>query len=325
MHALVQQEFGDPTTVLAVEDVPTPTPGPGQVRVRLTLSPIHNHDLWTVSGNYGFKPQMPAQAGTEAVGIVEELGEGVTNLEVGQRVASAGTFGVWAEQFVADAAALIPVSDEIPDEVASQLVSMPFSAISLLDSLDLADGDWMIINAANGAVGRMVAQLAPKRGINVVGLVRRAEGVDELTSQGIERIVATDSDGWQDQVNDITGGAPIKVGVEQVGGQAAGDMLDLLAENSTLVVFGAMASPELSLRSGQIIFKQATVRGFWGSKVSENMSAEDRTRLMQELFARLADGTITLPVEATFALSEIADAARAHFTPGRAGKILLRP
>ncbi|WP_061964263.1 zinc-binding dehydrogenase [Demequina aurantiaca] len=325
MHALVQHEFGDPTTALAVEDVPTPTPGPGQARVRLVLSPIHNHDLWTVSGNYGFKPQMPAQAGTEAVGVVEELGDGVTNLEVGQRVASAGTFGVWAEQFVADAAALIPVSDQIPDEVAAQLVSMPFSAISLLDSLDLAEGDWLIQNAANGAVGRLVAQLAKGRGINVVGLVRRADGIEELAAQGIERIVATDSDGWKDRVAQITGGAPVKVGVESVGGESAGDVLSLLAEDSTLVVFGAMASPVLNLSSGDVIFKQATVRGFWGKKVSENMPADHRTRLMQELFARLADGTITLPVEATFPLSEIADAARAHFTPGRAGKILLRP
>ncbi|WP_430867190.1 zinc-binding dehydrogenase [Demequina aurantiaca] len=325
MHALIQHEFGDPATVLAVEDVPTPTPGPGQVRVRMVLSTIHNHDLWTVSGNYGFKPQMPAQAGTEAVGVVEELGEGVTNLEVGQRVASFGTFGVWVEQFVADATALIPVANEIPDEVAAQLVSMPFSAISLLDSLDLAEGDWLIQNAANGAVGRMVAQLAKGRGVNVVGLVRRADGIEELAAQGIERIVATDSDDWKDRVAQITGGAPIKVGVESVGGESAADVLSLLAENSTLVVFGAMASPILNFSSGDVIFKQATIRGFWGKKVGENMAADTRTRLMQELFARLGDGTITLPVEATFPLSEMADAVRAHFTPGRAGKILLRP
>ena len=325
MHALVQPQFGDPTSVLGIEDVDTPEPGPGQARVRLLLSPIHNHDLWTVSGNYGFKPEMPARAGTEAVGVVEALGDGVEHLEVGQRVASASTFGVWAEQFVADAAALIPVPDGLPDEVAAQLVSMPFSAISLLDSLHLEEGDWLIQNAANGAVGRMVAQLAPSRGINVVGLVRRAEGVEELAAQGIERVVATDSDEWKDQVAQITGGAAISVGVESVGGAAAGDVLSLLGENGTLVVFGAMASPTLELSSGDVIFKQATVRGFWGSKVSAAMPAEDRGRLMQELFARLSDGTLTLPVEATYSLSEIADAARANFAPGRVGKILLKP
>ncbi|WP_084106735.1 zinc-binding dehydrogenase [Demequina sp. NBRC 110056] len=325
MRALIQHQFGNPTEVLAVEETDTPEPGPGEVLVRTTLSAIHNHDLWTVSGNYGFKPEMPAKAGTEAVGVVDALGEGVEGLEVGQRVASAGTFGVWSESFVAKAAALIPVADAIPDEVAAQLVSMPFSAISLLDSLDLNEGDWLVQNAANGAVGRLVAQLAKGRGINVVGLVRREDGVAELAEQGIGRVVATDSEGWKDRVAEVTGGAPIRVGVEQVGGQAAGDMLDLLAEDGTLVVFGAMASPKLELTSGQIIFKQATIRGFWGSRVSATMSAEDRTRLMGELFARLSDGTITLPVDATFGLDHIADAVAAHFTPGRVGKVLLRP
>ncbi|WP_062076569.1 zinc-binding dehydrogenase [Demequina globuliformis] len=325
MRALVQQQFGDPTKVLKVEEVATPNPGPGQARVRMILSPIHNHDLWTVSGNYGFKPEMPAGAGTEAVGIVEELGEDVDGLEIGQRVVSAGTFGVWAEEFVADAASLIPIAEAVPDQVAAQLVSMPFSAIALLDSLNLDEGDWLIQNAANGAVGRLVAQLAKARGIHVVGLVRSPERVDELAAQGIEDVVATDQDGWKDRVAEITDGAPLKVGVESVGGTAAGDVLSLLAENGTLVVFGAMASPSIQLASGDVIFKQATVKGFWGSKVSATISAEDRSRLMQELFARLTDGTITLPVEAVYPLDQIADAARANYVPGRAGKVLLKP
>ena len=97
MRALVQPRFGDPSEVLTVQDVPAPEPGPGQVLVRVLLSPIHNHDLWTVRGSYGFKPEMPARAGTEAVGVVEALGEGVSGLEVGQRVATGGTFGAWAE------------------------------------------------------------------------------------------------------------------------------------------------------------------------------------------------------------------------------------
>lgn len=325
MRALVQHTFGDPSEVLKVEEVATPNPGPGQARVRMVLSAIHNHDLLTASGDYGFKPDMPAGGGTEAVGVVEELGEGVEGLEVGQRVVSAGTFGVWAEEFVADAAGLIPVADAIPDQVAAQLVSMPFSAIALLDSLDLDEGDWLIQDAANGAVGRLLAQLAKSRGINVVGLVRDAARVDELAAQGIEDVVATDRDGWKDAVADITGGAPIKVGVESVGGATAGDVLSLLGENGTLVVFGAMASPVLELRSSDLIFKQATIRGFWGSLVSSTMSPQDRTRLMQELFARLTDGTITLPVEAVYSLDDIADAARANATPGRLGKILLKP
>lgn len=325
MRAVIHHQFGDPAEVLGVEDVPTPEPGPGEVRVRTLLATIHNHDLWTVRGSYGFKPELPARAGTEAVGVVEALGEGVDRLVVGQRVASGGTFGAWAEQFVAPAAALIPVPDDIPDEAAAQLVSMPFSAISLLASLELAPGDWLVQNAANGAVGRMVAQLGAARGINVVGLVRRAAAVAELAAQGIGRVVATDDDGWQDRVREITGGAPIKVGVDSVGGRASGEVLSMLAENGTLVVFGAMQSPTMEIASGDVIFKQATVRGFWGSVVSRTMPAEQRRTLFAELISRIADGSLTLPVDGIRPLGEIREAAAANAAPGRSGKVLLRP
>ncbi len=325
MRALVHGEFGDPAEVLSVREVPVPEPGPGQVRVRLVLSPIHNHDLWTVRGTYGYKPTLPAVGGTEALGVVDALGEGVEHLTIGQSVVTGGTLGVWSEYFIASAAALIPLPDGVPDEVAAQVVAMPFSAVSLLDALGLEAGDWLAQNAANGAVGRLLAQLAPARGINVVGLVRRGAGVDELAGQGIGNIVATDDEGWRERVAEVTGGAAVKVGVDSVGGAASGQVLSLLAENGTLVVFGAMASPVMQIPSGDVIFKQATVKGFWGSKVSSTMAPEERARLMGEVFTRLREGVITLPVEATYGFDEIAQASRANFDAGRVGKVMLRP
>ena len=325
MRALVQPRFGDPAEVLSVQEVPDPEPGPGQVLVRVLLSPIHNHDLWTARGSYGFKPEMPARAGTEAVGVVEALGEGVATFEVGQRVATGGSFGAWAELIVAPAAGLVPVPEGMSDEAAAQLVSMPFSAIALLDFLDVSAGDWIVQNAANGAVGRLLSQLAEARGVHVLGLVRRAEGVDELREQGIEQVVATDDDGWRDRVREVVGDAPIVAGVDSVGGSAAGDVVSLLAEDGVLVVFGAMASPTLEIGSGDVIFKQVVIKGFWGSKVFGAMSREKRGALMGELVAGISSGALTLPVEQVYALEDIADAARANQAPGRRGKVLLRP
>ncbi|WP_168800626.1 zinc-binding dehydrogenase, partial [Cellulomonas telluris] len=184
---------------------------------------------------------------------------------------------------VAPARGLVPVPDGIDDEAASQLVSMPFSAIALLDSLDLSEGDWLVQNAANGAVGRLVAQLAAARGVHVLGLVRRADGVEELRAHGIGDVVATDDDGWRDRVAAIVGDAPVVAGVDSVGGAAAGDVVSLLAEGGVLVVFGAMDSPTLEISSGDVIFKQVTVKGFWGSKVFPAMDAAKRAALMGEL------------------------------------------
>lgn len=325
MRALIHDTFGDPAEVLHVADVETPEPGPGEVRVRTVLASIHNHDLWTIRGTYGFKPELPARSGTEAVGVVDAVGEGVTTLQPGQRVVTGGTFGVWAEYFVAPAAALVPVPDGIDDEAAAQLISMPFSALSLLEYLDVAPGQWIAQNAANGAVGRLVAQFAAARGVHVLGLVRRAEGIAELAEAGISGVVATDDDTWRDRVIEITGGAPIVAGVDSVGGSASDDVLSLLADDGTLVVFGAMASPTMSLSSGSVIFRQVTVKGFWGSKVSRAMDASARAALIGEVIRGVGDGSVTLPVAAVHSFDEASLAVRANFEPGRVGKLLLRP
>lgn len=324
MRALIHSTFGTPEEVLEVQERPVPEPGPGQVRLRIVLSPIHNHDLWTVRGTYGFKPELPAASGTEALGIVDAVGEGVEHLTVGQRVATGGTFGAWAEYILANAAGLVPVPDSLPDESAAQLVSMPFSTMTLLQFLNVEEGDWIVQNAANGAVGRMLAQLGAARGINVLGLVRRSAGVEELRAQGIANVIATDQDDWKEQAAALIGGARVVAGVDSVGGASAGDVLSLLSEGGTLVAFGAMDSPTMEIASSDVIFKQATVKGFWGSKVIPALDPADRKALFGELFQRIADGTLTLPVAGVFDAADIADAVRASGTPGRVGKVLLK-
>ncbi|MFW8623763.1 zinc-binding dehydrogenase [Corynebacterium glutamicum] len=323
MRAITHNTFGDPADVLQVTEKEIPTPGPGQVRIRVTLATIHNHDLWTVKGSYGFVPDLPAAAGTEAVGIVDALGEGVEGLQVGQRVASGTSFGIWAEYSLVDASGLIPVPEQLSDESAAQLVAMPFSAISLLDFLDMKPGEWLIQNSANGAVGRMLAQLAESRGIHVVGLVRRDAGVQELAAQNISGVVSTETPGWEKQVEEITGGASIAVALDSVGGSSAADLVKLLGEGGTLVSFGAMGNPIMEIPSGPVIFKHITVKGFWGSKVSREMPAEKKTQLFGELIARILDGTLTLPVDSTFDAANIVSAVRASSEPGRAGKVLI--
>lgn len=324
MRAITHNTFGNPADVLEVTEKEIPTPGPGQARIRVTLATIHNHDLWTVKGSYGFVPDLPAAAGTEAVGIVDALGEGVGGLQVGQRVASGTSFGIWAEYALVDASGLIPVPEQLSDESAAQLVAMPFSAISLLDFLDMKPGEWLIQNSANGAVGRMLAQLAESRGIHVVGLVRRDAGVQELAAQNISGVVSTETPGWEKQVEEITGDASIAVALDSVGGSSAADLVKLLGEGSTLVSFGAMGNPIMEIPSGPVIFKHITVKGFWGSKVSREMPAEKKTQLFGELIARILDGTLTLPVDSTFDAADIVSAVRASSEPGRAGKVLIR-
>lgn len=325
MRSAIHHSFGEPSDVLVAGDSPLPQPEPGEVRIRTLLAPIHNHDLWTIRGEYGYKPELPAIGGSEAVGIVDALGEGAEGLAIGQRVAAASGRGTWAEYFTAPARMVIPMPDAIADETAAQLIAMPLSALMLLEFLQVEAGQWIVQNTANGAVGKALAMLAAARGIHTVNLVRRDAGVDELAALGIEHAVSTAQPDWKDQVRAITGPALARAAVDSVGGKAAGALLSLLGDSGTLVSFGAMSGEPMQVSPGDLIFKQATVKGFWGSKVSRGMSAEDKRRLVGELLQRALSGELQLPVDAIFDLGDAAQAAAASLQPARKGKVLLRP
>ncbi len=325
MRAALHEQFGDPTEVLHGGEAPTPQPGAGEVRVRTVLAPIHNHDLWTVRGQYGYKPTLPAIGGSEATGVIEALGEGVTGLQEGQRVSAASVHGTWAESFIAPARMVIPMPDSIDDDMAAQLIAMPLSALMLLEFLQVEEGQWIVQNAANGAVGKALAMLAKARGVHCLNLVRRDDGVAEMQALGIDHTVSTAQPDWMAQVRAQLGEGGAAAAVDSVGGKASGELVSLLGENGTLVSFGSMTGEPMQIGSGDVIFKQATVKGFWGSKVSQAMAPEDKRRLVGELLTLAAAGGLSLPVDAVFGLDQIAEAAKASLQSGRNGKVLLKP
>lgn len=325
MQSLVYKRFGDPVDVLEVSDSPMPQPSAGQVRIRMHLAAIHNHDLITVRGVYGYRPTLPAIAGTEAMGVVDALGEGVDGLILGQRVSAAGVSGAWAEYFLAPAHAVVPVPATVSDETAAQLIAMPLSALMLLEFIQASAGQWIIQNAANGAAAKALAMFAQARGIHVINLVRRDAGLAELGSLGSAHVVSTEQPGWEDQVRTITGGVPIDAAVDSVGGKAASALASLLGDGGSLVSFGVMSREALQIPSADLIFRQVTVKGFWGSRARTTTSPEDMRRLIGELLTRASSGQLKLDVEETFHFADVARAAAANSRPGRKGKVLLKP
>ena len=321
MKSATYSEFGTPEKVLQTREVDRPQPGPGEVLVKMVLSPVHNHDLMTIAGQYGFKPELPAVPGTEAVGVVEALGDGVAHLKVGQRVAGGGD-KTWAEYYLGNAARLVPVPDSVSNETACQLVSMPLSSKMLLDTLEVKSGDWIAINAANGAVGKLLTQYAAEKGVKVLGLVRRDAAVAEMAALGFKDVVATETDGWQDKVKSITGGAPIIRGIESLGGDGAEQLSRILADGAQLISFGAMTGRPLKIPAGELLFRNITVKGFWGAKPP--VKPERIGVLLGELIADAASGKLVLEIEAAYSIDDVAKAAAASGEPGRKGKIAIR-
>ena len=325
MRSATYNEFGKPTDVLSLGDRPIPEPKANEVRVKTILASIHNHDLLTIRGQYGFKPELPAIAGSEAVGVIDAIGSEVTDLTVGQRVAAASVQATWAEYFVAPAEMVFAVPDSLDDEMAAQLVAMPLSALMLLEFLAVESGQWVIHNAANGAVGKSLAMLAAARGVQTINVVRSSDALAELEAIGVKNNVNSEEDDWKAQVKSILGDDKISAAVDSVGGENSGELLSLLGHGGTFAVFGAMSGKPMQLNPTDVIFKQATLKGFWGSKLSQEMSVDNKQRLVDELIERAIDGKLQLPVEATFDLADISKAVDGKLQSSKHGKVLLRP
>lgn len=320
-QAVLFSQFGDPSAVLEPTVVDRPTPGQGEVLVKLLMSPIHNHDLLMIRGMYGVKPPLPSVGGTEAVGMVEPLGSGVTNLNVGDRVAAGGVNGAWADHFIARAAGLVPVPTEMSDELAAQLMSMPMSALMALNSFNTNAGDWIVVNAGNGAVGKVFGEVGPRRGLRIALLVRREEARRELNDLGINDVFVTD-DGWKDELKAAVGNDRVAGAINMIGGKFAGELAHFVSDNGLLLSFGSASGEALEINPADLIYKQISVRGFWAFKEFAKATPAELQAMIGELFTLSADGKLNLPVERVFPLSQAGEAAALAAT-SRTGKVLL--
>lgn len=326
MRSATYNEFGKPSDVLSVNDSPTPEPNNNEVRIKTILSSIHNHDLVTIKGEYGNKPDLPATGGSEAVGTIDALGSDVKGFEKGQRVVVSGVQGTWAEYFIAPADSVIPIPDAIDDEMAAQLIAMPMSALLLIEFLNIEPGQWIIQNAANGAVGESMAMLALERNINTINLVRSKESEQELIDLGItENNVVTDNEDWKDQVQKIVGDAQISGAVDAVGGRSGGDLVSLLGKHGVMAALGGMSGKPLTLNPSDLIFNLAQVKGFWAGDMMQEMSRDNMQRLTKELIERAASGKLKLPTGGIYDLDDIQKAVSDDVQSDKKGKVLIKP
>lgn len=324
MNALMFDRFGPPAEVLKRGESPRPEPGAGEVLVRTILSPMHNHDVLIVRGEYGDLPELPAIGGTEAVGVVEALGAGVTGLKKGQRVAIAGIGRTWADYFVAPAAAAVPLPDAVSDEIGAQLIAMPSSSVMALNAIGAKRGDWIVINAANGAVGKSLAQIAQARGVRVASIVNRSEVIDAMEKIGIGPVFAMDKKDWKDAARKAIGDGKVAGGAEMIGGTAASDLVNLVSENGKVLSFGAMSSKPMVIDQSDLIYRNITVAGFWGLREHKASTPADTRRIAEELIGLAANGALDLPVEKIYRFDEANKAGKAYYER-RNGKIMFQP
>ena len=290
--------------------------------VEMQAAPINPADLNAIEGKYPGKREVPAVPGFEGSGIVSELGENVSKLTIGSLVILPHDLGTWREACAVRAEQVVVVPSQVDSVQAAMLKINPLTAWRLLHGyVELKTGDWVIQNAANSAAGRAVIQIAHELGYKTVNVVRREELIDELRADGGD-LVLIDSENLRDEVKNATGGAPIHLGLNAVGGDSALRLMNCLAASGTLVTFGAMSLQPLKIPTGLLIFKDLRFRGIWINKWYDNATPSECMETFQPIFEMARRGLLKTKVEKAYPLSEV-KAAVVHAAQGkRSGKII---
>jgi len=323
VRAIVFHEHGAPAKVTRIEETVIDPPKTGEALVRIIAAPIHPVDLNVIEGKYPIRPVLPASAGSEGAGVVEELGDGVEHVARGDVVLLPPPFGTWREAGVANAEELVIVPHGIDPLQAAMLRINPATAFCLLrDFVDLQPGDFVLQNAGNSAVGRAVIQLAHAFGLRTISLVRRASLIDELEANGAD-FVFLDDEQAAPRIELAVVGAPIRLGLNAVGGESALRLANALAPGGTIVTYGAMGRQPLRIPNGLLIFKDLRFRGFWITPRRQRATHEEDAAMFGELFALARRGVLRQPIERVYPIEAMHEAIEHAERSGRAGKILL--
>jgi NADPH2:quinone reductase len=320
MKAIRVYTYGGPE-VLSYEDITIPAPKQGEVRVRIEASGINYVDIYQRKGLYPVA--LPFTAGQEASGVVDAVGQGVTDLRTGDRVAYASALGSYAEFAVVPAARLVHVPDGIGSQQAAAVMLQGMTAHYLACSTyPLKPGDTALVHSAAGGVGLLLVQIAKRRGARVIGTVSTQDKAKLAKQAGADDVILYAGAGWEKEVKQLTGGKGVHVVYDGVGAATFEKSLDCLQPRGFMVLFGQASGPVppvdlqiLNTRGGLFITRPSLVQ-----------YTATRTELLEranDLFQWMLKGELTVRIDSVFPLARAADAQRKLESRSTMGKLLL--
>ena len=315
MKAMLSKEVGGPET-LVLEELPTPEPKKNHVRIRVHAAGLNFPDTLIIRDMYQMKPPRPFAPGGEIAGEVEAVGEGVTNLTVGDRVLALTGFGGFATHVIAEAARVIKIPDAMPYEDAACLIlTYGTSHHALKDRATLKAGESLLVLGAAGGVGAAAIELGKAAGAKVIAAVSTEEkaqfcrelGADEtlIYSRDMDRDAQKEFSG---QIKKLSGREGVDVVYDAVGGDYAEPAVRALAWKGRYLVVGFPAGiPRIPLNL--TLLKGCQIVGvFWGAHTLRE--PESHAENMNDLFTMYASGQIKPRISASYPLEQAADALR---------------
>lgn len=307
IHAVRIHEHGGPEK-MSWDEVPLPSPKAGEALVRHKAIGLNYIDVYFRTGLYKL-PSLPAALGMEAAGIVEAVGEGVTEVAVGDRVAYAsGPVGAYAEARTIKADRLVPVPDAISFETAAAMMLQGMTAQYLLrTTYRVKPGETILVHAAAGGVGLIMVQWAKHLGCTVIGTVSTPEKAALAKAHGADHVILSGED-IPAAVKKITGGAMLPVVYDSVGKDTFLASLDCLRPLGMMVSYGnaSGAVPPVDIgilaAKGSLYLTRPTLASYTTKR-------EDLLAVAKDLFDVVASGAVKINVNQRYALK---DAAQAH-------------
>lgn len=311
--------------VLRYEDVEVGKPGPGQVRLQQTAIGLNFIDVYFRTGLYP-GPGLPFTPGLEAAGKVLEVGEGVDDLAVGDRVAyAAPPLGAYAEERLMTADRLVPVPDGVSDEQAAAMMLKGMTAWYLLRrTFKVEAGQTILFHAAAGGVGLIACQWAKHLGVEVIGTVGSEAKADLARAHGCAHVIRYDQEDVVERVGEITSGRKVPVVYDSVGADTYEASLDCLAPLGMLVCFGQSSGPIPPFDLG-ILNTKGSLYVTRPSLMAYTAAREDLLTAARDLFEVVENGAVAIEIRQRFRLKDAKAAHEALEGRQTTGSTLLLP
>jgi NADPH:quinone reductase len=323
MKAIVFAQTGGPE-VLTLSDVPKPDVRPGMVLIKVHAIGVNFADVRFRQGLYVVKPKLPDTPGMEAAGVIEAVGEGVTDLTVGTRV-TAFTVKSYAEYCQAPASMIIPLPDAVGFVDGAAFPIQVLTAYHMLHTADATGpGRTVLVHSAAGGVGLAAVQLARIAGARVFGTVSSDTKASLVLEHGAEAVINYATQKFADEVLRLTDGRGVDLILDAVGKPTFEEGLRCLAPFGHLILYGRAGGPTDPLNVATLSPKSQKVSGFMVPTVTRNFPVKTRESA-NRCFALMREGRLRLHIGQTFGLAQAADAHRHLESRQSTGKLILLP
>jgi NADPH:quinone reductase len=325
MKQILVSEFGGPEK-LTLQDVPMPAAGDGQIVIKVEASGVNFSDGMQRRNKYVFPVSLPYLPGFEVAGIVTQLGKGVENISVGDRVVAMLPNGGGYAQYAVTAsylAAVIPTTISAQESLALQVQGLT-AYLMLKDGAKLKAGQTVLIHAAAGGVGTLLVQIAKQMGAGkIIATASNAEKLAVAQSLGADELINYTASGWVQKVKDATGGKGVDLILDAAGGETLRNSFNCLVPFGRLISFGNPTGGSTSVEAFTLVNNNQILQGFGLASYFEKPDL--MLEAYQYLFSQAATGKLKVHIGQTFPLKDAAEAHRQMENRQTTGKIVLLP